>query len=255
MTLFLQRVTTLIMLITNFSSGAAHIWRRITKILYAFGLAVQIAGCSSDADLAEANKKIEQANKRIAILEAQLARAQPSAPVAGLAVTQPAMARSPITPTPAGQPTVTTGQQWNYSVSEQKMTGGSRMTASVESTNTVDFDFPYSGPQNGRLTLRTDPQYGKDVMFTIEKGQILCPSYEGCSVQIRFDDEKPGNYAAAGAADHSSNVVFLHDYNRFLNKLRAAKRLRLAVSIYQQGMPVFEFDLSGFDFDKYQGKR
>jgi hypothetical protein len=28
----------------------------------------------------------------------------------------------------------------------------------------------------------------------------------------------------------------------------------MAVNIYQQGTPIFEFDVSGFDLDKYQSK-
>jgi hypothetical protein len=234
-------------------AGAMPALRLAAKALFALGLVAQIAGCSSDADRAEANKKLEQANQRIAALEAQLTRAQAVVPVASAAAQSP-VAPAAAAPTSVEQPVAATGQQWSYNVSEEKMTGGKRRIASVESKNTVDFDFPYNGSQNGHLTLRTDPRYGKDVLFRIEKGQILCTSYDGCMVQVRFDDEKPSNFAASGAADQSSNVVFLGDYNRFLSKLRKAKRVRFAVNIYQQGTPVFEFDVSGFDFDKYQAK-
>ncbi|MGX4640872.1 hypothetical protein [Massilia sp. SYSU DXS3249] len=230
-------------------------FRFATKTLCAIGLAAQIAGCSSDADLAETKKKLEQANEKIVALEAQLARAQVSAPVATAApVAQDPAAPAVVTSTPDEEPKTAAGQQWSYYVVEEKMTGGKRKTASVESTNTVDFDFPYSGSQHGRITLRIDPRHGKDVLFRIERGQILCPSYEGCRVQIRFDDEKPSSFAASAAADHSSDVIFLDDYPRFLTKLRKAKRVRVAVNIYQQGTPVFEFDVSGFDLDKYQAK-
>jgi hypothetical protein len=242
-------------MLTKLSASVAPALRLPAKALCTLGLIAQIASCSSDADVAEANKKLEQANQRIATLEAQLARAQAAAPVASTApATSPPVAPAAAEPTPAEQPIAATGQQWSYDVSEEKMTGGKRRIASVESTNMVDFGFPYNGPQNGHLTLRTDPRHGKDVLFRIEKGQILCPSYDGCAVQVRFDDEKPSNFAASGAADHSSEVIFLNDYNRFLAKLRKAKRVRLAVNIYQQGTPVFEFDVSGFDFDKYQAK-
>jgi hypothetical protein len=228
------------------SCGAAPL-ALATKALCALGLAMQIAGCSSsDGDIALANKKLEQANQKIATLEVQLAQAQAAAQRG----TVPATAA----PSPTVESEATTGQQWDYRVNEEKMTGGKRRIAAVESTNTVDFGFPYSGSQHGSLVLRTDPQYGKDILFRIEKGQILCTSYEGCAVQVRFDDEKPSNFTAAAAADQSSDVIFLHDYNRFLAKLRKAKRVRLAVNIYQQGTPIFEFDVSGFNFDKYQSK-
>jgi len=131
------------------------------------------------------------------------------------------------------------------------MSGGNRYTATVRSSNTVSFGFPYAGDQHGTLTLRTVQGKGKSVMFYIEKGQILCRSYDGCSAQVRFDDEKPVRFAANGPADHSSEIIFLEDYPRFLAKLKKAKRVRIAVDIYKNGAPAFEFDVSGFDAKRY----
>lgn len=33
-----------------------------------------------------------------------------------------------------------------------------------------------------------------------------------------------------------------------------SKRVRLSANIYQEGQPVFEFDVSGFDKNKYKPK-
>lgn len=246
-------------MLTKLSAGAAPVLMltRTVHALCTLGLVAQLSACTPNGDLVEANRKLELANQKIAALEAQLSRASADAHTAGS--TEPA---DPATPagaspaTPAEQPTAiaTVGQQWRYNVSEEQMTGGKRKSARVDSTNAVEFDFPYNGSQNGHLTLRTDPRYGKDVIFSIEKGQILCPSYEGCGVQVRFDDEKPNNFAASAADDNSSNLVFIRDYNRFLARLKKAKRVRLSVNIYQQGRPVFDFDVSGFDFERYQAK-
>jgi hypothetical protein len=207
-------------------------------------VAMQISGCSEDAELT-------QARKRISELEAELATARASAKP-GIAADGAAAAPAPAAPeTPAAAPP----DRWHYSVSEEKMTGGQRFLATIESTNTVNFDFPYNGSQNGSLILRTDPRHGKDLMFQIQKGQIMCPSYQGCTVQVRFDDEKPVSYSANGPADNSSEVIFLSDYAQFLGKLKKAKRVRLSVNIFQEGAPVFEFDVAGFSADKYLGKK
>jgi hypothetical protein len=223
--------------------------------------------------LEAANQKLDQANKRIAALEAQLPPSQlamasttntsaPRESAPGEIISTSGIPRGPEdrqrsapgeTTSTAGMPqAVATEEQWSYTASEAQMTGGTRYVASVESTNTVNFRFPYDGTQHGRLILRTDPQHGKDVMFRLEKGQILCLSYESCTVQVRFDDEKPSSFSATGPADRSSEVVFLNDYSRFLAKMRKAKRVRIAVNLYQQGSPVFEFDVSGFDAKRYQ---
>jgi len=209
-------------------------------------VAVQLGGCSGRDGSSAADKQ------RIAELELEVGRLKAAA--AGSAAAS-ASASAPQAPAaPAEKPAEEIGKQWEYTVSEEKMTGGMMKLASVSSSNTVDFSFPYSGAQHGSLTLRTDPRHGKDVMFQITRGQILCPSYQGCSVQIRFDDEKPVTYRAGGPADNSSEMIFIENYSGFLNKLKKAHRVRLSVNIYQQGSPVFEFDVSGFSVDRYQGK-
>lgn len=116
----------------------------------------------------------------------------------------------------------------------------------------MEFQSPYSGPQHGTLLLREHPRHGKDIVMSIERGQILCRSYEDCNVLVRFDDQKPVTYSGVGAADGSSETVFIRNYSRFLANLKKAKRVRISTEIYQQGAPVFEFDVSGFDEQKFK---
>lgn len=125
--------------------------------------------------------------------------------------------------------------------------------ASVVSTNTVEFSFPYQRPQHGTLVLRDTPRFGKDVMFSIERGQILCRSYEDCSILVRFDDRDPLTFNAAGASDGSSETIFIRNHPRFLREMQRAKQVRISVEVYRQGAPTFEFDVSGFDPGKLTG--
>lgn len=150
---------------------------------------------------------------------------------------------------------VVLGSQWSYSQDADAMSKGTTFHAVVSSSNTVDFDFPYSGAQHATLNLRVDPRYGKDVIFRIEKGQILCHSYEDCTVLVRFDDEQATNYTAVGAADNSTETIFIRNYGRFVEKMLKAKRVRISANIYQEGSPIFEFDVSGFDQNKYKPKK
>lgn len=135
------------------------------------------------------------------------------------------------------------------------MAKGISYGAMVQSTNTVEFDFPYADPQHASLTLRTHPRHGKDVIFSIERGQFLCRSYEDCTILVRFDDQEAQNYSAIGAADSSTETIFIRNYPRFVSSMLKAKTVRIAAEIYQQGAPVFEFDVSGFDESKYKPKK
>lgn len=155
-------------------------------------------------------------------------------------------------PTPAPEPKI--GDQWHYTGEKDPMGKGTTYWASVQSSNTVSFGIPYSGPQHGTLTLRTHPRYGKDLLLNIERGQFLCSSYDGCTVLVRFDDKTASRYSATGAADNSTNVLFISNYSRFAGEMLKAKRVRISAEAYQEGSPVFEFDVSGFDVSKYSPK-
>lgn len=143
---------------------------------------------------------------------------------------------------------------WSYDYSDDPMSKGGIYTAFLQSSNTVNFSFPYNGAQHATLGFRTHPKYGKDVIFSIEKGQFLCPSYENCTITVRFDDDEASSFSAIGAADNSSDVIFIRNYSRFIGSMMKSKRVRIAANIYQEGAPVFEFNVGDFDADKYLRK-
>jgi hypothetical protein len=169
---------------------------------------------------------------------------------AGTSAESIATPSAPISPPPAPEP----GSQWSYSQDADPMGKGITQYAHVLSSNTVTFDSPYDGPQQATLTLRSHPRHGKDVILRIERGQFLCRSYEDCSVLVRFDDQKALTYSGVGPADNSTETVFIRNYPRFLASMLKAKRVRISTEIYQEGTPVFEFDVSGFDKAKYGSK-
>ena len=142
--------------------------------------------------------------------------------------------------------------KWMYRINEDPMTSRKSRSATIESENTVDFDFPYQGSQHGTLTLRDHPTYGRDVIFSIEQGQLLCQSYTDCQIRVRFDEGNPEGWSAVGPADNSSTSIFLRNQARFVQKLRAAKVVRLQVPAYQQGEPMFEFQVGGLDYARYR---
>ena len=116
--------------------------------------------------------------------------------------------------------------------------------AQVRSDNTLSLDFPYQGDQFGTLAVRQHPKWGNEVIVSIEKGQILCNTYD-CAVRIRFDDGEPVTYVGNEPSDNSSETVFL-PYS-IAKKLQTAKRIKVELNLYQNGMRVLEFNVKGFD--------
>jgi hypothetical protein len=145
------------------------------------------------------------------------------------------------------------GQQWLYTADADAMTSKITRQASILSTNTVTFDFPYTGAQRATLTLRRHPRYGKDVIVQIEKGQILCDSWDGCTVLVRFDDGAAQTFSANPAEDNSREMIFISNYARFLAGLRKAKTVSISFSVYQEGSPIFTFNTERFDIGQLNG--
>lgn len=142
------------------------------------------------------------------------------------------------------------GKQWMYTSHTDDMTSKTTVEASVYSTNTHEFDFPYRGPQHATLALRKHPRYGNDVIFSIERGQLQCGSYSGCDVMVRFGDAEPRRYSATGPEDNSTETLFIRGYADFVRRMQSAEVVRIQANTFRQGAPSWEFDVSGFNPDK-----
>lgn len=142
------------------------------------------------------------------------------------------------------------GKQWVYTSHEDAMTSKKWHQAEVRSTNTHEFDFPYHRPQRGTLLLRDHPRYGSDVIFAIERGQLQCRSYSGCDVMVRFGDSEARRYRANGPEDNSSEMLFFGNQADFRRRMRDVDVVRVSTSIFQEGSPTWEFDVSGFNESK-----
>lgn len=136
--------------------------------------------------------------------------------------------------------------KWRYIESTDPMSKKVTRTAMLQSENTLSFGFPYQGPQRATLRVRSHPEFGRDVIVSIEKGQILCSSYD-CPMRIVFDDGTPVSVQGSSSADHDSTVVFLPNYQRLTRQIAQASGMRVQVNMYQQGAPTLIFDVTGFN--------
>ena len=141
--------------------------------------------------------------------------------------------------------------QWQYSSNKDDMTGKVIKDALIESTNTLSFEFPYQGIQHAVLELGSHPRYGRNVIFSIEKGQFLCRISE-CSVLVRFDDSPPVKFSAVGPADHNTTSIYISNYAGFTSQMLKAKKVRIEANFYHNGSQVLEFDVSKFDQSRYK---
>ncbi len=135
---------------------------------------------------------------------------------------------------------VCNAEDWETNRWKEEMTGGEAVLATVGSENSLDFKFPYSGPNRGWLTVRKHPSYGTHVYLTINQGQILCSPFD-CPIRIRFDESKPIMFRGTEPADHDSTMVFVGNAKRFIQLASKAKTIFVQFNAYGNGAPVLEF--------------
>lgn len=134
--------------------------------------------------------------------------------------------------------------KWVYDTQKDEMRGREAKYATLNSENTIKFDFPY-GEQPGIITVRQDPQYGLDVMFSVPSGQVLCHGFGDSYLNAKFDNGPIRKFNCTRASDGSSEVSFVSSSKQFLTALKAAKRTVIEAEFYQAGRQQYVFDTRG----------
>ncbi|USQ94026.1 hypothetical protein [Caulobacter sp. RL271] len=139
---------------------------------------------------------------------------------------------------------------WTYSEDVDSMSDRKTRMACVDSTDTVNLDWPYKAT-TAELCIRNSPKFGFDVFYRLNgDGQILCDSYDGCSIKIRYGDAPAGRNGALTSEDHSSNIVFLTGARNVAARLAKAKSTRMELTYYQAGSQTVTFPTEGLDLTK-----
>lgn len=202
------------------------------KLVALLGSALLVVGCSGEQEPSAMQNSAD--SEAIAAADAAAKTAQAAVDEAAKAARAAAAAAAEEARSP-----------WIYSHDADEMGKGVTHFAMLESTNTVNFDFPYSGEQHGRLVLRLHPRHGKDVMLSVDKGQFNC-RFDGCAVLVRFDDGEARKFTAVEPADNDSTVLFIEGFSRFYSSLKKAKRVRIEAEFYSEGLRTFDFDVSKY---------
>lgn len=129
---------------------------------------------------------------------------------------------------------------WDYSESIDEMTDKMTYFATIESENSVDFDFPYEGGSTLYFTLRQSPQYGNDIYIQISKGQFNS-GVNGTNIKMRFDDNEFFTVHCNQPSDYSQDLLFLQGYKKIVNQLKNSEKMKISVEFFNEGERTFSF--------------
>lgn len=138
------------------------------------------------------------------------------------------------------------GSSWSYDTQTDEMRGTTSYLASISSENEVSVGPPYDD-DNARLTIRKRPEDGLSVIVRAP-GQFLCNSYSGGHVSVKFDGGPIERYSCSEPSDSSTGVIFVNSEQKFVTKLKAAKRVIIEAEFFQAGAHQMIFNVGGLDF-------
>ncbi|MGB3454084.1 MAG: hypothetical protein WBA59_09660 [Moheibacter sp.] len=134
---------------------------------------------------------------------------------------------------------------WQYSQDTDEMDNSTRKIASLNSDNTIKFDFPYG---NSSFSINVREWKGKtDVFLTCTKCQFIAGVMGEEKYRIKFDEEAPFEVPASFSSSAASDVVFLGNEKKIISKLKSAKTMMIEPQFYEVGYKPVKFKVEGFD--------
>ncbi len=131
---------------------------------------------------------------------------------------------------------------WTYDRRRDELRGRDIVEARIRSSNSINLGFPY-GETHLSIVVRQHPEYGRDVIFIADSGQIVC-GVTGCRGSISFDGSAQ-RISLNDSADYNPAIVFAASAGPLIDKLKRAERTIVELPFYQNGNPQFTFDTAG----------
>jgi hypothetical protein len=128
------------------------------------------------------------------------------------------------------------------------MTSKERYFAIVESTNKLDFDAPYDGGSTATVTLRNQDKTN-DILLQIDKGQFMCDITDGCTINVRFDNNTALKFTGSESSDGSSTLLFISPEKKFISNVKKAKKIIVEAEFYESGLKTMEFNVDGLKWE------
>ncbi len=133
--------------------------------------------------------------------------------------------------------------KWVYSSEKDEMDGSINRFAVIQSLQSLDLDFPYHGVNFGSITIIKNQKNRMSAFFSIQRGQLMCYSFQPCSMLVRFDEDPPIRFTASGVRDPgTTTIAFIDNHEQFIELLSRAKTIKISMPIYGNGTQILNFE-------------
>jgi len=136
--------------------------------------------------------------------------------------------------------------KWSYQTEKDEMTDNSIYIAHITSQDEVELEFPYEGGTYLTLWIRKNANKS-EAYITSSNGQLYDDINEPV-INVRFDQEQPMNFGVLESADNDPTIRFISSADKFISKMKTAKKVKIEVQYYENGKHVYQFNTKGFDW-------
>ena len=151
---------------------------------------------------------------------------------------------APPSSTPVAQAAKPSGD-WTYSEFNAPLQDAPAHLASVNSSNEIHLNAPYSDVK-ASLVLRRGPGYGYDSLIRLMgDGQFTC-SFDACSIAARFDGGPVIRFPATDQSqDGSTGAIFIDATPRLVSLLKRSKTAVFDLQFFEAGDQEVSFNVAG----------
>ena len=137
--------------------------------------------------------------------------------------------------------TQTESDNWRYTQDIDKMDSSVTKFAINDSTNEVQFEFPYNWWSSFEITVR-EWSDGEKVLLSVSKGQFLS-TIGWWEARIKFDDQEPFMVWVSWTSDYSSDVLFLGSEKRLIEGMKTSNKMMIETEFYDAWKKIAEFNV------------
>ena len=153
------------------------------------------------------------------------------------------------TSTPSAETSTPSPPTWRYGESRDEMRGAITTTATLESTDTFANDVLTRDRAPTELEIQR--VHGRQsVSITNPNLQFTCHALMETRVAVKFDDGKVEHYPCVEEATDQYGVAFIRNEDRFVRRLKAAKKVIIEAEVFQRGDVQMHFENPGLDWPK-----
>ena len=136
---------------------------------------------------------------------------------------------------------------WRYSEEIDQMDNTKTTVASLDSDNSIKFDFPYG---NSDFTLHIRKWKGStDVFLTGSRCQFIAGFRGEKTYRVKFDNEEPFNVSANHSTSGTADIVFLGSTKKLISKLKNANKLIIEAEFFDVGYKQIIFSTKGLKWE------